>query len=472
MTKKLLAFFLMLCIGFVSCTPVVSPFDGEQKPSPDAPLSDVPTSPSEQPPEQPNRIDLLVSNAQFDVWETQGMILTFRAMVMDVSSSERFPLCYDPLCDHSTKQMATCIQQIMPTSQGFCISQKESTDSLVLYIRGFSLVRDPATKHIQPQFFFMRYDQANATQDKILENFKPLTCSWSMDTEAERIYHIIYHSEGEDEDGGNAEPELWLCELDIRTRENRLICKVSEQVIARYIEDDVLYLMGVSGQYFAVDLRAEAPEMKKYRDCDGFMTGGYHYTFETVETVTVTVPEEMVALSEQYETKTEEIYEIKNLYRVPVSDPSAEPELVLERIAGAAVKGNTILYTIQEPKYHYSYLRAPWTNKAYRLDDPEAPPDCTLIHVFTKNSETQLLRFADLETKEVFREIDLSRYSTQLSGCFWSEDGEYFINQVTVNDIEHRIETSGNQAKLTYCAIPLNKDVLTDEDVIFLKDYE
>ncbi|MBQ7338488.1 MAG: hypothetical protein IJW40_08565, partial [Clostridia bacterium] len=380
MKIKIVAMILLIIFLLSSCTPVEKdlPQNQEITEKPPAPNGDSDEGGAVDISASTYR-DLLPACSGDLLWEGNDFMITSEGTMIHTDTAETLSLCFDPLCAQEGHLNNTCPALAIAKGQQFIISPQESQDTLVIYADTYKSRTNTAGTSYMPQF--IRYDQATQTIEVLADGVNLMGTTWQFDPYTKTIYYLAYRAE--------SPTQMSLYALDTTTKEIRYLTDPPEQMFASCIKEQILYFYGVTSIY-SLDL--EDPETGcvlihtfetpcRPRN----ISGGYVY-FDLRERTYYSVSQE--ALDRYGETF--DAQDMQNLtwhdaiYRVPLDDPDAEPELILENVSIATIQNGIMLYVKHEPHPAFSYVIH--NGKYYHWDDPAAPPEGDLIHVFAWDS--------------------------------------------------------------------------------------
>ena len=194
--------------------------------------------------------------------------------------------------------------------------------------------------------------------------------------------------------------------------------------------------------------------------------GGYVYYYLR-ERQYYTVPQEILDYHDATFDPSAAEYQTWNdtVYRIPLQDLSAEPELIMEDVSYIGVQDGLLFYIKHAPQSAFSYVT--YQGQNYAWDDPAAPPKGTLKHVFTWDSgEGGII---DLTTMEEIVTFRLDGYCLT-PYVAWDFDGTGFMYGEVIDSHEAVfIEEGYSSLPTVYVNIPLRQGVVTDEDMIIME---
>ncbi|MBQ7338515.1 MAG: hypothetical protein IJW40_08705, partial [Clostridia bacterium] len=382
MKHRWVAFILALLL-FTSCTPVdntpISPPDSPQDPVQEDEEKEVTDSkltntldPTKWDGNIPSERNLMSPSRSVLPWQGHDIAVSSEGMLIDMTTGETTSICFDPICEYNGHSTSKCPQYVINRGGHFIVSPLESKDGLVIYTDTSMLGNQ-----------IMRYDQTTQTLTMVGNNLSSTGNTWQFDPYTQTIYYTSYRTE--------SPTGMSMCALDTKSGEIQVLSDISEQMFASYISDQTLYCDSIIASVFAIDLTEEVSEAVKVINLDesGFRArqvyDGYLY-FDLRERTYYSVSQEVL---DRYD-ETFDAQDMQNLtwhdaiYRVPLDDPDAEPELILENVSIATIQNGIMLYVKHEPHPAFSYVVH--NGKYYHWDDPAAPPEGDLIHVFAWDS--------------------------------------------------------------------------------------
>ena len=447
---KLLFLITCICLLLTSCTPAAPTF------TPSETVPDVDTS------EQAHHENVSTKRNTWIPSSTKAAIdqfaITKEGMIFDLTTGQGFSICSDPLCaDHSSD---FCDAKMLQDATCFLASPSSETGEMILYVQLDGTTVDDETMTAYTSRKLIRYHQATGKRITLLESTSIIN-TWTLDPLTEDIYYFTYIVNEDNE----AEP--YLCVVNGLTGEHRIIARAPEIVKVQYIQEDVLYCYSLSTLVYRLDLSAAEPVLERTEYYGFPLQDGYVYYTETVGTERIHVPDDMVALSEQYGVAPYADFEYGNFYRVDVTREHAEPQLIAENVLIGSAGHGHILYFHFSPQYFASVLvdkRPIFSGEeryAYLPDDPAAPSNVELTHGFSGHDST--VSVLDAETLEPMATIDLKTYRMTNLDTFSSDKGLF----ATFCGITPADYVMGNGTPPSFVGfIPYGKSVLTDEDII------
>ncbi|MBQ7337786.1 MAG: hypothetical protein IJW40_04935 [Clostridia bacterium] len=461
MKHRCVALILALLL-FTSCTPVDNtPISSTQdEPNEDETAGDATDgsgrsntlNPDEWNGEIPSERNLISPSASSMLWRGHGIIVREDGTILDTATGQTTSLCFDPICEGEEHTKNTCPQKAFRNAgRYFIISPLESREGLVIYAGNYGSI--------------IRYDQMTQSITVVGNNLSSTGATWRFDPYTLTIYYTAYRTE--------SPTGMSFCALDTKTGEVKVLADVEAQSFASYISDQTLYIDADPAEIYTIDLTAEEPgaqELISWRNKNVTpykIIDGYFY-FCKRERQYYTVPQEVLDRhNATFDANAREYWTYDDtVYRVSLQDLNGEPEVVAQGISFFMFIEGYMFYIKRELQPAFSYVT--YQGKNYAWDDPAAPPEGMLKHVFPIDTdEGGIIDLATMEDVVTFR---LDGYC-MTPYVVWDFDGTegFMYGEVLDYREELFIDKEYSSALTVYVNIPLRQGVVTDEDMIIME---
>jgi hypothetical protein len=321
------------------------------------------------------------------------------------------PVCSDPLCDHKSPSCPL----FLPTIYSFVIDENESAangNMPVIYVAYNEMYWDWDTKTIVDNGYCVkRYDARKNTTENIISGSKIAISQLYI--YGDTIYYITDHGdEGYKLNSMNKSGE------DIKTlKSDHDACFIVD------IIDNSIFYRDFKNNIYRTDFELSSDEFIM-QNADFVICGNFIYYSDSIETAVV------------FEGRT---FKKCKIYRVPLDNQSAEPELILEDVyydTGALLKLND--HTILFERPDISFIGDAWQNNANGKKQT--------IKLFNENSG---IKYAyDMGTSETSVAIEIPGYNIL---SFYAEDqGIYILMAEKIDDIDLSKEYISDYQTIAY----------------------
>jgi hypothetical protein len=351
---------------------------------------------------------------------------------LDMNNGELSYVCGDPLCTHKN---ASCPAYGLKQVDFMVIPINESKSAPFIYYNTkiISFINDAVVE----QYWFEKYDMATNTRTQIYQTEGMINTNWSYDN----INHIIYYTQLVDD--GNGETINAYCMLDVekgistQITTSDLLCPVTD------ISGRTLYLTYyVDNSIYTINLDSETPALEN-TGLYGTVRDSYIYYTEDIETYTATAPSELdlSLLKNEYNNVLTDTS--LNIYRVPLDDTAAEPELVVSGISkreSYRIDGNYMYSVKCDPSYIGSYF-ATNNGNVYDIGASDIPSGAYLYNIFSVSSgilnitDLRTLETQTVETDGVDLSMCLLMTDSGIIGAGSMYDKEFIMNYIHENKL-------------------------------------